>query len=237
MKLVKLTMLAATAAVAASAFIGAASASAVTSHPWIALCDAQQLLLCETSHLIKHPLKGRVLTTAGPGAFNAGFVTVECASGIGESNLVESQQLEQFLATLESLTFAACKGCKEARVETPQNVVLTMGTELENDWRLKTETTLYKVEFSGCPFGIVCFYEGELNFELQMNASGVFVEPKGREFNRGPGSGGLCAATGKWETGKTTLQWRLDDAKSSIHDSVWPTLLEKLTKVETTKEL
>jgi len=230
MKLVKLTMLAATAALAGSAFIGASSASAVT-HPWYAVClgGVTPLLLCEVGQLAKHPLLGRFEIAVGPGKFNSGFVTVECEKGTGISNEVESQQNGAFKATLESLAFTGCKGCTGVKVTTPQNVVVNMATDGGNDYRLKTETTPGKVEFSGCPFGTTCFYEGELDFEVQMNEKGVFVEPKGKELKKGAGSGSLCAATGKWESGTATVGWLLDDLKHSIHPNIWISLLHELT--------
>lgn len=225
MRPVKLTLLVATAAVAAMAFVNASSALAA--HSWIALCDAQQLLLCEQSHLIKHPLLGRAILLVGPGKFNAGFVNVECTSGKGETNQVESQQEVNFKATLESLAFAGCKGCTGVAVTTPQAVVLNMESEaVEESWRLTAEKA--KVKFSGCPFGVSCTYSGNLNFKVQMDAEGAFADPEGKEFTLSEG-GGLCAAKGKWESGRTRVDWQLDDAKLSIHKNIWPSLIEKLT--------
>jgi hypothetical protein len=229
MKLVKLTMLAATAAIAASAFVGASSASALT-HKIGALCDAAQLLLCETSHLIKHPLLGRGLLVVGPGKFAAGFVTIECSSGLGETNEVQSQQEGAFKATLEKLAFSECKGCTTLEVTTPQPMEINMESEGTESWRLKVEGAKFKA--SGCPFGTVCIYETNMNVKLQMDAEGAFGDPEGLVFTRGAGSGAVCAEKGKWETGRTRPQWKLDDLKGSIHKNIWPTLLEVLTKVE-----
>jgi hypothetical protein len=237
MKLLKLTMLAATAAVAASAFIGASSASAVTTHRWIALCDAQQLLLCETNHLIKHPLLGRLLLLKGAGEFNAGFVTIKCTSGHGETNAVESQQEQEpgnsntlpnkaFLANLQFLTLTGCTGCTTIATTTPQTMHLWMQTELGEDWRFTLNG--YTLKFSGCPFGVSCTYKGNLVFNVKMDAEGAFFDPEGKELSLSEGSG-LCASTGKWTSGRTRLDWKLDDANSSIHTHVWPTLLENLT--------
>jgi hypothetical protein len=237
MKIVKLTMLVATAAVATSAFIGAASASAVTSHKWIALCDSQQLLLCETTHLLKHPLLGNLRLLLGASEFNLGFVTLKCTSGEGETNAVESQQEQEpettanvptkaFLAKLEKLTFAGCTGCTAITVA-PVELHLWMKTGLADDWRLNALN--YKLTFSGCPFGTTCIYEGNLEFSVQMDAEGAFYDPEGKEFKRGAGSGALCAATGKWTSGRTRFDWKLDDIKGSVHKNVWPTLLEALT--------
>jgi predicted metal-binding protein len=232
MKLVKLTMLAATAAIVASAFVGASSASALT-HKIGALCDAAQLLLCEVSHLIKHPLLGRGRLVVGSGAFNAGFVTIKCESGLGETNEVQSQQEGAFNATLEKLTFSGCTGCTGLAVKTPQAMEINMESEGTESWRLKVAGA--KFTASGCPFGTTCTYESNLDIKLQMDAEGAFGDPEGKEFKRGEGSGGLCAAVGKWESGRTRPQWKLDDAKGSIHTKIWPTLLEVLTKAEGTE--
>lgn len=234
MKLVKLTMLAATAALAASALIGSSSASAVT-HPWIALCDAQQLLLCATSHLLKHPLLGRFLLSAGAGKFNAGFVTVECTFGFGETNLVESQQkqnpvstsflpTEAFKATLESLSFGPCKSCTNFEVTTPQSTGLWMEGS-EGTWWLTAENT--RIKLLGCPLGASCTYEGNLKLKVQMNSEGAFSDPEGKEFKFVGGTFG-CAEKGKWETGRTRFEWKLDD-NGLAHREIWPTLLENLT--------
>jgi hypothetical protein len=245
MKLLKLTMLAATTTLAASAFIGASSASAVGTHPWTALCDAQELLLCPTANLIKHSLLGRARLLTGPSEFNGGSVVFKCTSGEGESTEpgVESQQkqnpetaatvpTEAFKANLGTLTFAGCTGCTGFTFTTPQPVVLWMGTALGNDWWLTANSTRFKL--TGCTFGSTCTYEGNLKFKLQMDAEGAFFDPEGAELKRIEGSA-LCAEKGKWESGRTRLDWKLDDAKSSVHQKVWPSLLEELTKHEGTE--
>jgi hypothetical protein len=256
MKLVKLTMLAATAAVAASAFIGASSASAVT-HPWIQLCDIQTLLLCPTEHLIKHPLLGRFLLLTGPGAFEAGFVTVKCASGMGDTNEVESAQIQSpettatvpgekvgesaFLSKLETLTFKECSGCTGVAVEPTLTHLWMEGPETaeKNTWWLTALNA--KVKFTGCPLSQTCIYEGTLKFKVQMDEEGAFADPEGQEFKRGAGSTSLCAEKGKWASGRTRVDWRLDDkivqndgTLGSIHRHIWPTLLAELTKHEGT---
>jgi hypothetical protein len=233
MKLVKLTLLAITAAIAAMAFIGASSASAFPG--WIASCAKPQLLNCEGKWLVKHPLPGRFIPLVGPGKFNSGFVTVECEKGEGRSNEIESEQNKEFKGTLEELGFSGCKGCTGVKVTTPQKVVLNMETET-GGWRLKTETTPGKVEFTGCPFGTTCFYEGEINLEVQMDEEGSFADPKGLELKRGAGSGALCAEKGKWESGRMRWDWELDDFKfpfgtrhvNITQSLIGPNLIEKL---------
>jgi hypothetical protein len=224
MKLVKLTLLAATAAVAATALIGASSASATPT--WIGVCKQLELLNCV--NLVKHPLNGKILALVGPGKFNSGFVTVECASGKGHSNLIASQQNGEFKGTLEELKFETCKGCTGVEVTTPQNVVVNM-TEATGGWRLKTETTPGKVKFTGCPFGTTCIYEGniDLGFEHSEKAGhkNAVINPNGFELKRGAGSGALCAEKGKWESGTTLLDWTLDDATPTIHEGVSPSLI------------
>jgi hypothetical protein len=224
MKIVKLTTLVATAAVAAVASIGASNASATPT--WITLCKEPQLLNCEGRWLVKHPLLGRKVPLVGPSKLNAGFVTVECASGEGHSNSIESQQNTEFKATLEALTFAECKGCTGVAVKTPQVLVDNMETET-GGWRLKLNGL--KVKFTGCPLSQSCTYEGNLNIEIQMNETEAFAEPKGTEFEKvASESTSLCAAKGKWETGKMTLDWELDDQPfpfGTRHKNVFPTLI------------
>jgi hypothetical protein len=225
MKIVKLTLLTATAAVAAMAFIGASSASATP--PWITLCGKAQLLNCENQWLVKHPLLGRKINLVGPSKFNVGFVTFECESGEGHSNEIESQQSGEFKATLEALTFAGCKGCTGFAVTTPEALVINMETET-GGWRWKLNG--FKFKLTGCPLSQSCTYEGNLNLEVQMNGTEAFTEPKGTAFQKVEPSTGLCAATGKWETGKTTLDWELDDKpfpNGTRHKNVFPSLIGK----------
>jgi hypothetical protein len=228
MKLVKLTMLAATAAIAAMAFIGASSASATPT--WITWCAKQQLLNCEGKWLVKHPLLGSAIPLASEGEFNAGFVSVVCASGEGHSNRIESQQNKEFKGTLVELTFTGpegkCKGCTKVEVKKEQPVVLKMETET-GEWRLKAEKA--KVKFTGCPLSQFCTYEGNLNLEVQMNETEAFVEPKGTAFTKvAAESTSLCAAEGKWETGKSVVDWELNDQVFPFgerHVKVFPTLI------------
>jgi hypothetical protein len=231
MKLVKLTMLAATAAIAATAFIGASSASAVV-HPWYVICKpGGPSLLLNCPNRVTHPLLGRLIPLAGPGKFNAGFVTVECESGEGNSNQIEAQQNGSFKGTLEKLTFAGCKGCTGVKVE-PVAVEVAMATET-GPFELKANGA--KTQFTGCPFGTTCTYEGNLNLEVQMNEAETeqWVEPKGATFTRIAPSGGLCAEKGKWETAKTLFDWELDNAafpNGTRHKDVGISLQKELIK-------
>jgi hypothetical protein len=213
MKIVKLTLLAAIAAVAAMAFIGASSASATP--PWIAVCGKLQLLNCENQWLVKHPLLGRKIDLVGPTKINLGFVTLECASGEGHSNEIESQQKSEFKGTLEALTFAGCKGCTGVAVKTPVALVVSMETET-GGWRLKLSG--FKFKLTGCPLSQSCTYEGELNLEVEDHISkeppeeDVVVNPKGAQFKKvAAESTALCAETSKWETGTTLFDWELND--------------------------
>jgi hypothetical protein len=236
MKLIKLTLLAATAAVAATAFIGASSASA---HAWIAVCLKQELLECK--NLAKHPLLGRLLVLQlGTGTFKSNF-TIECTEGQGESNELESQkeggagETKEYKGELTKLTFGGCKGgCTAVEVRTPQPTSLTMAvTELEKGeaglWRLVSKSA--KVNFLNCTFGVECEFEGNVNVNVQMNATESFFEPENTAFNLIKGSKILCGGTGNWTVGKYTFKWRLDDLKGSEH-LAWPSLIKNLTKAE-----
>jgi hypothetical protein len=220
MKLVKLTM----SAAAAMVFIGASSVSATPT--WIGLCKTATLLNCAKANLVKHPLLGRLIPLVGPGKFNAGFVTIECEGGTGNSNQIEAQQNKEFTGTIESLTFASCKGCTAVAVVTPQAVLLKMNSEA-GEWRLQANNA--KVKFTGCPLGQFCTYEAVLDLEVQMNATDALVEPKGFEFKRVTAeSTALCSEKGKWETGTTLFDWELDDAgfpNGTRHKGVTPSLI------------
>jgi hypothetical protein len=218
MKFIKMALLAATAAVAAMAFIGASSASATPT--WMTFCKTPELLNCATANRVTHPLLGKIRALAGKGFFLSAF-KIECASGEGESNSIESQQNGAIKGSLQTLTFKECTGgCTTVTVRTPQAVELNMENETAG-WRLKANNG--KVLFSGCTFGVECEFEGNLNFEVQMDATGAFVEPKGTSFNLIKGSAFLCGSTGKWETGQTRFDWVLDGG--TVHKNVTPSLI------------
>jgi hypothetical protein len=163
----------------------------------------------------------------GKGFFASAF-KIECASGSGETNLVESQQSGSFTASLEKLSFSSCSGgCTVVKVTTPQEVLLGMETDEGDDWRLKASNV--KVAFSGCAFGVECEYEATLSLKAQMDAEGAFADPEGASFKLIRGSKILCGESGKWETGRTRLSWKLDDEAGTTHKVVYPSLLEGLT--------
>ena len=223
MRLIKMTLLAATAAVAALAFIGASTALATG--PWIGVCKAAELLNCAKANLIKHPLNGKLRSLVGKGFFQSNF-KIECESGEGESNSISSQQSANFVGTLESLTFTGCKGgCTTITVRTPQSFLRDMETEGGENWRLKLNNL--KILFSGCTFGVECEFEGSLNLQVQMDAQGAYADPAGAVFNRIKGSALLCGNTLKWEEGRTRFDWVLDDATPTVHKNVWPSLIGK----------
>jgi hypothetical protein len=227
MRLIKLTLLAATAAVAATAFIGASSASAVV-HPWWAICFENSLLGC--ANRPKHPLLGRIVPVVGRGRFVSNF-EIECEKGSGKSNEIESQQKgSAFTGTLEELNFVGCEGgCKKVKVITPQAVELNMETEGLETYRLKSNNA--KVEFFECTFGVKCKFEGNLNLKVQMDSEGYFVDPEGTKFTLIEGSKLLCGATGSWESGRTRIGWQLDDALHTVHFPVWIPLVQELVLV------
>jgi hypothetical protein len=216
MKLIKLTMLAAIAAIAAMAFIGASTASATP--PWISICKKAELLNC--ANRVTHPLLGRIIPLAGKGFFQA-TIKVECTSGKGESNEIESQQEKEITGKLEKLNFTGCTGCPTV-VVTPVAVKLNMAAENEGDWNLSANNAV--VEFKGCLGGFVnCTFEGNLNLKVQMDATGAFADPEGAKFTliKGPEA---CGLTGKWETGRTRFDWQLETTKV-IHENVSPSLI------------
>jgi hypothetical protein len=215
MRLIKMALLAATAAVVAMAFIGASTASANPST--IGACKTVTLLNCGSLVAVEN---GKIRALAGKGYFLSNF-KIECESGEGESNSIESQQETNFSGTLESLTFTGCSGgCNTVTVRTPQAVEINM-TEAEGDWRLKAANA--KVLFSGCIFGVECEFEGTLNLPIQMDETGAYTDPEGTAFTRIKGSGLLCGNTGKWEEGRTRFDWVL--AGGTVHKNVTPSLI------------
>ena len=142
MKIVRPIMLAAIVVVAAMAFIGASSASAA--HPVIQLCKAQELLLCATGNLIKHPLKGTLLLSLGKFAYK-GLFTITCTSGVGHSAELEFAGSGKVDLTLAELNLSGCEGgCKVFEVAKNQTGKVTMSTEGGEDWYLEAPTMRFK---------------------------------------------------------------------------------------------
>jgi hypothetical protein len=220
MKLIKMALLAATAAVAAMALIGASTASATG--PWMTFCKKAELLNCTEANRVTHPLLGKLRFLLGEGFFLSGF-KITCKSGEGESNSIESQQNGSIKGTLEILTFTECSGgCTTITVRTPLAFELKMEGET-GGWR---EVLFgWKVNFSGCTFGVECEYEGASNLGVQMDATSAFVEPSGTSFTLIKGSVILCGVTIKWETGVTRFDWVLDGG--TVHQNVTPSLFGK----------
>jgi hypothetical protein len=228
MKSVKLAMLVAGASFAAMAFIGSPIASA--EHPWIALCKANELLLCKESNLVKHPLLGRLSLSAASWEFQTPKFPIKCSLGTGQSEEIESQQKSKFSTTLESLTFTGCTPCG-LTATTSQPVTLAMETDAGNDWKLNTSSL--KLKFTNClGTGLNCTFEGNLSSKVQMNETESFVQVEGAEFKLIEGLSSLCGKTIKWTSAKTAFKWRLDTPGGAT-DGIWPSLLEHLTEKST----
>jgi hypothetical protein len=223
MRLIKMALLAATAAVVAMAFIGASTASATK--PWRGICLKNTPLNCAKADLAKHPLLGLLLASAGKGFFLSNF-KIECESGEGKSNALESQNEAAVEGELESLTFAGCSGgCKQVKVITPVALTLDMTTD-EGGWNLSTENA--EVEFFECTFGVKCKFGGSLTLNVNTDAEGSYSDPEGKEFKLLEGSKLLCGGTGKWEEGRTRYLWTLDDGEDEEGNPVWTTTHKKI---------
>jgi hypothetical protein len=219
MMLMKSSLFAAMAVTAALLFVDVTSASATPT--WIGVCLEQELLNCK--NLVKHPLSGRILASMSEGSFKSGFV-ITCKSGLGESNLLPSQQNGSAKGVYETLGLVTCiGGCSKVGIRTPQNMELSMETAETESWRAKTSNL--KVIFSECLFGVECEFEGNLNFKVQMDKEGAYTDPEGAEFNLIKGSKLLCGSTGRWESGRVRYSWSLDDAEKTTHTHIWPSLI------------
>jgi hypothetical protein len=218
-------MLAAIASITAMAFIGASGASATP--PWLGSCLAQELLNCK--NLVKHPLPGRFLLLASAGEFKSPNITVKCTEGMGSTKTLGGEETEQsggFKATLEELKFSGCTGCSVA-VVVPQATTLSMTTEATESWVLTANGA--KVKFTNClGLGINCTFGGNLTFNVKMDATSAYADPEGKEFTLTEGSESLCGKVGKWESGRTRLDWQLDDAEpiqNGTRHPVWQSLI------------
>lgn len=230
MKLVKLTMLAATAAIAAMAFIGASTASAVV-HGELWLCKKAELLLCKD--LVTD--NGKMLATQVGTSTLSNAVVRECPKATAKFGEIVAKHYthpEGISETLEALGFIECPGCEQIEAKTPQafNLLMAEATGevqlLDTLWSLSTKGM--KIKFKGCfGMGVGCEYEGgSFSLPIEMTETEAYADVKSVEFKLiGSTNKFLCGETLKW-TGKYRLEYTL--ASDGTKHTVWPTLLGEI---------
>jgi len=226
MRLIKMLGLAAFGALAAMAFLGAGSASAVIpAHHKVGLCTVQELLLCKEGNLIKVG-EGHVLGTATNPTLE-GTLTETCKTGSVTGLITGAlDELKELKGKIDVVTFKECSPCTEVTVENlPYTSVLKMPEIGVTAWELNTTGTI-KATLNKCVFGSgsCIFGAAEVKASVEMAETGATVNTNKAplEFKGGTLGKGFCGEIGKWNA-KYALRWTL--LPSLQEDTVFPTLL------------
>lgn len=216
------------AAVAAMSFIGVGTAAA--DHERVALCRAQELLLCQTNNRITRAelRTGLLLFVTGVGTF-AGSLEESCESGMINANSEETEtEVDPIFGKFTEFAFTGCKPCKKIVATAAGGYQITMATILGDDWVVSITPTF---ALSECPFGASCkFGAKSLSLPIEMSASQSTLNTKGAKLTLEEGSKLLCGETATWNFA-FALKWKLyNNANHDVllgEDNVWPTLVNR----------
>jgi hypothetical protein len=199
MRLIKMIGLLGSAAIAAMALFGAASAQAEP-HELIGFCGKNEPVLCAA------PLNATgtkfLATSANAVLKNNGFFSTpeECASAVGfEVKAVDLHELE---GKITEASFTNCKGpCTTATaVGLPWKGKLRMTEPLGTKYTLTAEEG--GASLTGCTFGTKCVYSvpaGGITLQVEDTATGTKIVAAGVSLKYKEGSGEfVCGATGTW---------------------------------------
>lgn len=224
MRLIKMIGLVGSAAIAAMALLGAASAQAAP-HELIGFCGVNEPLLCASPLVVT----GTKFLATSPNAVlkNSGFFSTpeECSSKVAFG--VKEADKKELEGTITEATFENCKGpCTTATaVGLPWKGKLKM-TELGG-----TKYTLTAEEggasLTGCTFGTKCVYSvpaGGITLQVEDTATGTKIVAAGVSLKYKEGSGEfVCGPTGTWTATYESKEAHLSNGVS--HKNWWLTLL------------
>jgi hypothetical protein len=207
MRLIRMLGLAALCALAAMAFVGAATASAAA-HDKVGLCKAEELLLCKAANLL----------AVGSGTLIEGKVTSAL------------DPVAKLIGSITVVTFTGCKPCTTYTVENlPYESELTMTTLLDiGNWALNIRKPggVIKITLSKCVLGAgsCIFKANEIKSIVEMTAGVATVNTNNAplEFAGGTLGEGFCGNVITFNA-KYTLTFKLT-ADGVVHNAV-PTLL------------
>lgn len=189
MKLTRMFGLVALLVVAATAFIGAGSASASVLKS--VFCKAHEEL-CKSGNLW-----GKDLTIVGKSS-NArllGSLPVTCESSVTILSGAENEH--DITGTVTSLTWTNCKGCTTVTTTTLPGALLLTTADPLNATIHVTGTAV--VLLKGCPFGIECTATAKgVTLEAKGGTIGGTASASAAEKTVGL-SGGLCGSSGQWD--------------------------------------
>lgn len=224
MRLIKMVSLVGTAAIAAMALLGAASAQAAP-HELIGFCGANEPVLCAA------PLTGpgTKFLASSPKAVlsnNAFFSTPEeCTSKVAVE--VKAVDLKELEGKIIEAAFENCKGpCTTATATAlPWKGKLKMTETLGTKYILTAEEG--GASLTGCTFGTKCVYSvpaGGITLQAEDTASGTKIVAAGVSLKYKEGSGEfVCGSNGTWTA--TYESKEADLSNGTKHPNWWLTLL------------
>jgi hypothetical protein len=233
-KLIKMLGLAAVAATAAMAFLGAASASAGI-HESIGFCLKNETLLCAPANLVTVPAGGSILLLAESKKAeltnNGAFATPEVCKS---NTAVETKEVmnNPIAGKVVELTFTECTGpCTKAEAKG-----LPWSGELKMPVVNGAEDELIAKEgkalLSGCTFGVSCEFGVPAGKSITLKgtdgAEGAIFNAAGISLSLITGNEFLCGNTGKWTAEYKATGVDLKNAAGEIvtkHGKWWLTLL------------
>jgi hypothetical protein len=240
-RLNKMLGLAAVAATAAMAFIGASTASAGI-HEAIGFCLKNEPLLCASANLVTQPVGGGVIFLAESKKAelknNGLFSTPEvCHSTVGV--LTNELMNNPIVGNVTSLIFDECTGpCKKAKSSasesTPFKGTLSMATVGGSEWTLKAEEG--SALLSECTFGVECEYGVPATGATLVgtnSAEGGVVKANGVALTLKKGSEFTCGSSGTWTAEYKATDTDLENSKKEItkkDGKWWFTLLGEVDK-------
>jgi hypothetical protein len=219
MRFTKVLGLAAVAAMAAMAFIGTGSASALPDE--VVLCSTlitnQATELCPNANVL--PQGTEILGLASKPTLKSSFTTVECEDSTSTAKITSPGGMSEHLAyEITALEFgvlptpklgAGCTGCKQIHTTPPYSGTILMNTSTDYDATVKGSATLKECG----PFSNVeCKYENS-GLELLIDPDAT-KHPLGtvkgdllliEDTLKKIGGGFLCSSTGVWTASYTTI--------------------------------
>jgi hypothetical protein len=240
MRSIRMFGLAAVAAIASMAFVGATAAHAEENpHPYLGFCLQNEGLLCNVTNVINPEPGGWLLVLAHANKAelkNTGFFKTPevCESDTGvkvSSGLMEEK--EKLKGEITELTFSNCSGpCTTATaVGLPwKNGELKMESATSD---LKLISTEGGALLSGCTFGTKCEYGvptgGNVTLLGENTLSGGVLRAEGVTLKYKSGSGEfVCGPTGTWTAEYVAKNIHLKNSKNEdkgLHAPWWFTLL------------
>jgi hypothetical protein len=171
------------AVIAATAFVGAGSASANIKE--LTLCKANEKL-CKKANIAKE------VHAIAKNARLLGTLDQECGTSLVIAKELGLATATRITATVTELTFLDCEPCTEITTAPPY------AATVEN----MTMTSGGGAILEGCPFGIDCeFGSSSIALDIELNANGSIagVNADKEPLSLKSGSKFFCGSTGEWD--------------------------------------